>query len=1000
MQGTALIERLSAICREHFLDEKIVIAPTLAIGHQIGDALAFSGTPWINLRFESIRTLVDAVIGFDLAEEGTRVRSRAQALAMVETACDEALPPGSYFASLSDRPGLHRAVQRTLDDLRFAGVTAEAINPRELEDERKGRDLLAILAAYDRALREARSIDRAGVLARAIARLEKNESPWDPSRTIWIVLDEVELTAEEEKFLKLAAGEKLQRVAVSPEHDGEEGPDAVRIVRAIGEENELRAAFRALLGERQPFDGAELIYSRREPYLPLAYELASELQVPCTFAEGVASSFTRPGQACLAFLEWIGGGWEARVLQQAVRGGTIVLPRIASPGGGSERLSSSGFVRVLRDARIGWGRERYLARLDALAARLAQPAPDDERNRSADDIRRELAQVDAVRELCAELLDITGGVAEGAKLSMPSLAAAAALFVRRLVAVRSEIDGMARSALVAMFDELADLPSTSVGRSEGSRRLRDAVQHLHVAASNPRPGHLHVTPIRAGGWSGRRRAFIVGLDDTKYPGSAIQDPILLDSEREAINRVIGPRLEMRGEAPERMSKQFRQLLQRLVRCEELFVSFPMLDVIERRGLYPSSAVLEAFRRSSRRAEATYHDVIGAAGEAKGFADAVAASEPEWWLPRRHRPKAPPDEAARAYPWLADGQLAAEMRESNALTKWDGLIVAPREEIDPRHTGRVYSASQLETMAKCPIGYFFERHLHIKRIDELERDPDVWLSAMDYGAIFHKIAERFMKQVCEGGKAPRETDRPLLDTIAEQELQAWRAIVPPPNETAFEKQRDDLFATLTIFFRGELECGAVRARYFEASFGFPREEGTSLALPEPLVIDLGGGRSVKLRGRIDRVDFDETTGVWNVWDYKTGSTYEYRADDRLARGTKIQHAIYARAICAMLEQQGGRVKVGQSGYYFPTPKARALRLPRECGDGELERALNLLFDVVGNGFFPHPEKESCKFCEHLPITGDAEEAAERMRRKFEANAAHPAVKAWLALQEVK
>jgi hypothetical protein len=41
----------------------------------------------VNLRVETIRTLADAVTGFELAREGVTVLSRAQALALIERAC-------------------------------------------------------------------------------------------------------------------------------------------------------------------------------------------------------------------------------------------------------------------------------------------------------------------------------------------------------------------------------------------------------------------------------------------------------------------------------------------------------------------------------------------------------------------------------------------------------------------------------------------------------------------------------------------------------------------------------------------------------------------------------------------------------------------------------------------------------------------------------------------------------------------------------------------------
>src|SRR5438045_9150258 len=104
-----LISRLAEVCRENLLAEKILVVPSLAIGHQIADAVAQSGTPWVNLRVETMRTLADAVTGFDLARECVTVLSRAQALALIERACARVLDKSAYFAALADRPRRHPA---------------------------------------------------------------------------------------------------------------------------------------------------------------------------------------------------------------------------------------------------------------------------------------------------------------------------------------------------------------------------------------------------------------------------------------------------------------------------------------------------------------------------------------------------------------------------------------------------------------------------------------------------------------------------------------------------------------------------------------------------------------------------------------------------------------------------------------------------------------------------------------------------------------------------
>lgn len=943
-----MIDRLSRVCRDHLLREKIVVAPSLAIGHQIADAVAHGGTAWVNLRIETVRTLSDAVAGFALASEGLTVLSRAQALALIERACDQVLDDSSYFAALADRPGLHRAIQRSIEDLGHAGLTPADLHPQSFEDERKAADVARILEAYQREMRDARYVDRLGVLRRATELLEGGAArPWAED-ALWFVIDDVELTAAEERFLRGCA-QTWETIGIEPRRP------ALQFRRAAGEENEVRAAFRSILANGATFDDAEIVYTTRDPYLPLIYELAAEYEVPCTFAEGVGGHFTRPGQAALGFLEWIGNGWHVSAL----------------------RSFAGAHARVLRQAAIGWGRERYRTRVDALiAAKQAELGGTEHETRRAA-IERTIAQAQQTRVWINRLLTISDSIAEGETINVAAAAAAAATFISEFGAPRNEVDAMAREGLRRLFDELAALPTAATRRAEVTRRLGQAVRALHVSASNPRPGFLHVAPVRAGGWSARSRMFVVGLDEQRHPGSGLQDPVLLDVEREAIG------VPVVGDRPQRVNEQFRRLLSRSA-SREVRLLWSILGLRERRERFPSSSLLDVYREASGNAVATFEDLERDVPK-EGFVDPQPLSDSEWWLLRRFmdRDTSLRDAVLAAYPSLASGARAERARESEAITAWDGRIDAPAEELDPRLNGRVYSASQLEMMAGCPYRYFLDRLLRVQPLDELEFEPDTWLEAHQFGTLLHDVLQTTMEELCSAGEKPSLRFLPRMREIATDALTKWREEIPPPSESAFERRRTELLDSAEIFLRTEeTACRTVTPKFFELAFG-------------PFRLPLGAGRGIDLRGRIDRVDHDEHRDEWHVWDYKSGSTYAFDRGGRLQCGTKIQHAIYARAV---EERVGGRVT--RSGYFFPTPRGSGARMERECTDQELRDALNLLFDTVASGWFPHGTEDACRFCDFQPICGGRARAAQRSERKAAANSDDPAARAWLRLQEVK
>ena len=959
-----LIVRLAEICSANLLREKILVVPSLAIGHQIADAIAHGGTPWVNLRVETVRTLADAVAGFALAKEGATVLSRAQALALIERACDQVLDESSYFAALADRPGLHRAIQKSIDDLRHATIDLSKITIPAFEDPRKAADIVHILGEYNNEMQRRHFVDRFGVLSRAIAMLERGAARPGAHDAIWIAVEDVELTAAEQRLLTLVAGEYETIRA---------GDDALSATidfrRAVGEENELRGAFRAILGAKTPFDSAEIVYTTRDPYLPLAYELAAEYAIPCTFAEGIAAQFTRPGQAALAFLRWIGEGFHAVDLQHAARAGAFAWP---------------GFARILRRARIGWGRDRYLTRIDLLLA-------DDK----ISDKTREAAA--AARQIVLELLTMTEGIADGDTMDVPAAARAASAFVAKFAHIRNDVDAMAREGLHRMLDELSVIETppgpAAPRRDEVAARLSETVRNLHVAASNPRPGFLHVAPVRAGGWSARSRMFVIGLDESKHPGSGLQDPIILDIEREAIG------IPIVGDRPQRSTEQFRRLLGRASN-RQITLSYASVAFPDRRDRFPSSGLLAMYRASHDQPNATYEEV-GHSIARDGFVDPVALNGSEWWLQRRFAGGDMDIGAAvlDAYAGLAAGARAEAARDSDEITKWDGLIAATPDELDPRRNGRVYSASQLEKMAGCPYRHFLERILGIRPLDEITYEQDTWLEAHEFGSLVHEVLQSTMDELCESGRKPAMDFLPRMQSIADEALTRYRDEIPPPSEAAFDKRRIDLFDSCEVFLRTEEEaCRTITPKYFEVSFG--ADENHGFAMPEPFTLSLGRGASIKLRGRIDRVDHDETNDEWHVWDYKSGGTYAFDRGGSIASGTKIQHAIYGRAVAAMLARKGMTGRVTKSGYFFPTSKGRGARLLRESSDHDLNAALNSLCDVVASGFFPHGNVDACKFCDFKSVCGGEDVAATRMQKKFAGNATDPAVKAWLNLQDVK
>src|SRR5207253_4614035 len=206
------------------------------------------------------------------------------------------------------------------------------------------------------------------------------------------------------------------------------------IFRAVGEENEIREAFRRVFAAGVAWDDVELLHTDSAVYPALIYELARELDIPCTFAGGIAATYTRPGRAALAFLDWIGRGFEAEVLRSALASGTLTFSRM---GSSPSQAGARAAARAVREAGVGWGRDRHLTRLDHLVAELEREETwtrsdadrtEEERAARIRSRERRLEAARRARDFVRRVVSlVTSGVSQGNPLSQ--LAAATRSFV-------------------------------------------------------------------------------------------------------------------------------------------------------------------------------------------------------------------------------------------------------------------------------------------------------------------------------------------------------------------------------------------------------------------------------------------------------------------------------------------------------------------------------------------------------------------------------------------
>jgi RecB family exonuclease len=421
------------------------------------------------------------------------------------------------------------------------------------------------------------------------------------------------------------------------------------------------------------------------------------------------------------------------------------------------------------------------------------------------------------------------------------------------------------------------------------------------------------------------------------------------------------------------------------------LSWPCRDLAEDRETFPSPVVLAAYRLMSGEGEADMHSLARAAGPPASFAPDLpekSLDETERWLWRLTGEEVMgADQTALIeprYPHLARGAAAQRERLGGDFGPFNGRVPQAGVDLDPfAPEGPVLSASALETAGRCPLAFFFRNGLQLYVPEEMELDPDRWLGAREVGILMHDVFRGFLTELSEADAVPQfDRDHQRLAEVLHASVEQWRAAVPPPSESAFRTQYWQLVRTAKVFLQEEEKfCEDSRPRFFEVALG-PMNATLEGPLDgaEAAIVSLGGGRAIRAKGRIDRVD---QTGPsrYAVWDYKLGSGWGYQQTDPFCRGRRVQSVLYVQMIeAALREMIDPQAVVERFGYFFPGIRAHGHRVAWTAdllapGLAMLERLGSL---IAAGAFHATDHKDDCRWCDYQEVCGDYEGAAAHTR----------------------
>ncbi|NSY46546.1 PD-(D/E)XK nuclease family protein [Agrobacterium tumefaciens] len=365
-------------------------------------------------------------------------------------------------------------------------------------------------------------------------------------------------------------------------------------------------------------------------------------------------------------------------------------------------------------------------------------------------------------------------------------------------------------------------------------------------------------------------------------------------------------------------------------------------LLERRRLRPVSIAEEDRRHFEIIAEQCETlSLSRAQRSATGTLQAASALWPaeSTVLGRNRIPEHAFSESDRLFARPADAGKNPQVRSSRASwrnwqdgehhTQHDGAIRPNHPAIDVA-LSEVQSSTSLQRLLCDPLGYVWEYALGWSGV-RLETEP-LSLDQRAFGELVHGLISGVITDLSTRGSIGNSTGVDITNALERQVgiLKHWwpllRAV--PPGLLwlhTLEEARKRAFRGLV-----DRPVGCNSVSWSEIAFG-DAKEGTKGPWFNSLPVQIGQSGLV-LRGRLDRLDIEGSTGIASITDYKSGAAPAKASVVVFGQGAELQRVFYALAVRALLPE--ARRVVSCLTYLANEPAASF-----EISDEDLDKALS-------------------------------------------------------------
>lgn len=380
--------------------------------------------------------------------------------------------------------------------------------------------------------------------------------------------------------------------------------------------------------------------------------------------------------------------------------------------------------------------------------------------------------------------------------------------------------------------------------------------------------------------------FVIGFNENKIPKSASIPNILSDLERLQIKEM---NLKLAPDSKENMYKEQFSIYMALSRAtDKLYLSYARTD-LQGKSMVPS-LLFNTINKMINNIEVYNIDEI--------YLKKAVINMPKptfYQMVNRFNQfdlVGEIDKYKDAYQWFYDKEKWREtiLSFEKALEyKNKEPMLSPLASLDLYGKELNNSVSRLESFSRCPFLHFIDYGLKLKeRLDYSIKMPDI-------GILFHKAIDKYSIKLDKKGLSWIDINKELRDNLIEEAIsevieEEHRGIYYSSARNSYLVKRLTRITKRAIWaISNQISKGEFKPIEYEYTFDGNKD------LIEPLIIDFSNDRTMKLSGRIDRVDAyeDEDAVYLTVVDYKSGSkNFDMVA---LYYGLQLQLFVYLNSV---------------------------------------------------------------------------------------------------------